>query len=108
MSARGLLLAALLASSCGSPSEEEIQAQFDAYVNGANQCTAASDCALATADCPLGCFVAVRADRKSDVEAKARDLIKQYERGGMSCEYECVSPGVISCTSGRCAVALDQ
>jgi hypothetical protein len=97
-----VLLAALLLS-CGAPSADDIKTRFEAYVSGANQCSAASECAVAKSDCPLGCFVAVRADRKADVEAKARDLIEEYERGGMRCEYDCVAPGPITCTAGRCA-----
>jgi len=66
------LAAGLGAAGCGAPSAEEIQADFKKYVSSANQCTAAGECAVAFAACPLGCFVAVRADRKADVEAKAR------------------------------------
>jgi hypothetical protein len=102
------LAAGLGAAGCGAPSAEEIQAQFKNYVSGANQCAAASECAVASAACPLGCFVAVRADRKADVEAKARELIDDYERGNSRCVYGgCALPGALSCTEGRCAVAVD-
>jgi hypothetical protein len=102
VTARLLLAAALLATSCGR-SAEEVQEEFNTFVDGANQCTAASDCVLVSPGCPLGCAVAVRADRKADVEARARDLISQYERGGARCDYECVGVGPLACTAGRCA-----
>ena len=68
-------------------------------------CMVASDCVLVSPGCPLGCTVAVRADRKNDVEAKARDLINQYERWGARCDYECIGAGPITCTAGRCAAS---
>jgi hypothetical protein len=101
------LAAGLGAAGCGAPSAEEIQAEFKNYVSGANQCTGASECAVAFAACPLGCFVAVRAERKADVEAKAKELIEDYERGESRCLYGgCPVPGALSCTEGRCAVAV--
>jgi hypothetical protein len=100
----GLALA-LAAGACAlvAPSEEEIKAEFAAYVAKANHCQQASDCAEAHPGCPLGCSVPVRADRKADVERKAHDLIADYERGGRSCEYDCAEPGVLACVGQRCA-----
>jgi hypothetical protein len=110
MNLRRLLMAAalLVLAACAAPSAQEIQAEFDAYVEGAKQCTADSECTVASAGCPLGCWAAVRADRKADVEAKARELIKDYERGGEACAYGgCAVPLVISCTSKRCSVEFN-
>jgi hypothetical protein len=84
-------------------SEEDVKARFRSTVDGANQCQQASDCALASVHCPLGCFAAVRADRKAEVERVARELVADYERGGAHCDYECVPPGPLTCTAGRCA-----
>ena len=104
-------LAPLLALAAGcalfARSEGEVRDEFDAYVAGANTCTAASDCASASPGCPLGCQVAVRADRKADVEAKARDLIDMYERGGQSCIYDCAGVGPLVCEGGRCGFGSD-
>ncbi len=83
-------------------SQDEARARFEAYVDGANHCATAQECAVASAGCPLGCFTIVRADRKADVEAKARELIKDYERGGQSCQYDCATLGPLLCTDGRC------
>jgi hypothetical protein len=100
-------LAALAVGGCFFfPTEEEIKERFRDYVNGANQCAAAAECAVASPGCPLGCWVAVRVDRKADVEAKARDLIADYERRGQTCDYGgCIQPGELTCTQGRCALA---
>jgi hypothetical protein len=103
VTARLLLAAALLATSCLAPSAEEVQEKFNTFVDSANQCTAASDCAVVSPGCPLGCSVAVRADRKADVEAKAHDLISQYQRAGARCDYDCSGVGPLTCTAGRCA-----
>jgi hypothetical protein len=94
-------LAAALGAGC-APSEEETQREFDAYVEGANACSEASECGLASPDCPLGCYVAVRVDRIASVERKARELIDDYESGGQSCEYDCAPPPVVDCVGGRC------
>ena len=83
-------------------SEESVKSEFNAYVSAASQCDDAKDCAVAYAACPLGCFVAVRADRKDDVEKKAKDLVAAYERGGSGCAYDCDTPDNLICLGGRC------
>jgi hypothetical protein len=98
-----LPLLALAAAGCLGRSEASVRAEFDAYVAGANSCTATSDCVIAYPDCPLGCVVAVRSDRKADVEAKAADLISQYRAGGGRCVYDCIGPVDPVCTDGKCA-----
>jgi hypothetical protein len=93
---------------CTGASEEEVQRKFNDYVNGANTCTMASECAAASAGCPLGCEVAVRTERVADVEAKAQQLIAEYERGGRSCIYGCRGPGTVACVVNRCAIQYDS
>ncbi|HEY8926236.1 MAG TPA: hypothetical protein VIU64_17760 [Polyangia bacterium] len=83
-------------------SEESVRSEFEAYVKGASACTAASECAIAGAGCPLGCFAAVRSDRVADVEEKARQLVSEYERGGKGCAYDCAGPGPLRCIEGHC------
>jgi hypothetical protein len=92
---------------CTGASEEEVQRRFNDYVNKANACTMASECAAASAGCPLGCEVAVRSERVADVEAKARELIKEYERGGRSCAYECRPRRTVVCEANRCDILYD-
>jgi hypothetical protein len=103
-------LLALTLTGCGllAPSEEEVRKEFRDYVAGANQCARDEECALASADCPLGCYVAVRADRKAQVEAKARELVEAYSRGGRACAYGCVPAGPIVCREQRCFVSPYQ
>lgn len=95
-----LLLAASLAG-C-APSAEDIQAAFRETVEASNACELDTDCAIASADCPLGCWVAVRADQVESVEARADELITDYERGGPRCVYDCTAPSTPTCTDGRC------
>jgi hypothetical protein len=102
---RGVVAAVLLVGVCGcGASEEEVKRRFMEYVETANSCERDDECVLAGAGCPLGCFVAARADRKADVEAKARELIEDYERGGRRCAYGCVQPGPVVCRQQRCLV----
>jgi hypothetical protein len=103
---RGALALLALAglSGCIGLSEEEAKQRFQDYVDTANRCERDDECALAGAGCPLGCFVAARADRKADVEAKARELIADYQRGGRRCEYGCVEAGPVVCRQQRCLV----
>jgi hypothetical protein len=88
---------------CGAPSEAEIRREFADYVNDANACETTSECAIARADCPLGCFVAVRAEQVVSVERKGRELVDDYESGGQQCENDCASPTGTECVNGRCA-----
>ncbi len=103
MLSRSLLVVLLLAAGCLFPSEDAIKDEFDDFVAKNNQCSVAADCALVGAGCPLGCSVSVRADRRAAVEAKARELIRKYERGGRSCDYDCVPQAAPVCQGGRCA-----
>jgi hypothetical protein len=103
--ALGLPLAAWLGVAGCAPSEEDIEREFDAYVEGANACSSASECSIAATECPLACFVAVRTDRVASVERKARELVQDYESGGESCDYSCLPPGAVECVRGRCAMA---
>lgn len=101
---RSALAVVLLLTACGA-SEGEVKEEFRSYVAGANSCSAAAECAIATTDCPLGCYHAVRAERKADVEKKGRELVERYERGGVSCDYKCAPPGDLVCQASRCAFA---
>lgn len=66
-------------------------------------CDVDADCDIASSDCPLECWVAVRADRVESVEQRSAELIADYEREGTRCEYDCTSPGTPMCIAGRCA-----
>ena len=107
MLSRPLLMALLLTGGCLFPSEDAIKDEFDDFVAKNNQCSVAADCALVGAGCPLGCSVPARADRRAAIEAKARELIKKFERGGRSCDYGCVQQTAPVCKSGRCAFASE-
>ncbi len=102
------LLLGLLLAGCIIPSEAEIKREFQEYVDSASSCTRDDECALVSAACPLGCFVAARADRKADVEAKARALVEAYQRGGRSCAYECIAAPPVACRQQRCLLLSDQ
>lgn len=95
---------ALLVVGC-APSEEDVQKEFDAEVQRSNGCDSASECVVASAGCPLGCWVLVNAKFQARVEAKARELIEDYESGGARCDYECAEAPVIACSASKCAPA---
>jgi hypothetical protein len=97
-----LALVAFVLVGCAATAEE-VRADFEAYVAGANACAVDADCAIASGDCPVGCWVVVRVDRVDDVERRAQELVSDYERGGARCEYDCVPPGDPICDGGRCA-----
>ncbi|HLV19594.1 MAG TPA: hypothetical protein VKZ49_01890 [Polyangiaceae bacterium] len=85
------------------PSADEVQREFDEFVASVNHCQAADECTLVGPGCPLGCWVAVPTSAKSAVEAKAADLIGDYERFGARCEYGCGPfPETLACREGRC------
>lgn len=84
-----------------APSEEEIQAEFDEFVATRRACSVDDDCVLAATGCPLGCGTAVNRRHEGEVEAKARELIDDYESFGRACEYDCIA-SVAACIEGRC------
>ena len=88
-----------------APSEAEVKRDFAKAVAASNSCATASDCALASADCPLGCGVAVNRNQVARIERIAKDLIEDYERFGRACAYECVGPREIVCREQHCAFA---
>ena len=88
---------------CSGKSEEEVRREFEEFVQRSNDCSEASECVLASAGCPLGCYTAVHRDHKAAVEKKAKELIDEYED---SCEYECAAPGPIECIDGKCSVSF--
>jgi hypothetical protein len=93
----------LIPSLCAcTPSEQEIQAEFVAFVGERNQCDVASDCELARAECPLGCFVYVNRAKVAEVEAKATELVDEYSSAGATCAYDCVEPPGATCEAQRC------
>ena len=100
MAALGCIGLAALSMSC-APSEEEIQEEFDAFVAERNHCAAASECTLISPGCPLGCGVGVRVDQAAEVQAKADELVEDWESGGRSCDYECLML-TVDCLDGRC------
>jgi hypothetical protein len=81
----------------------EARGALAAFVLGANGCQEASECAIAYAACPLGCYVPVRRDRVA--EGKVRELVAAYERGGPACANDCAAPGAPVCAQNRCALA---
>jgi len=99
---RTWLLAVAILSACAPASEEEIEAEFDDFVAGRNQCEVASECELAPAGCPLGCFVAVRREHVDAVSEKAQELIADYQSGGRSCAYRCAAVPPLECRMERC------
>jgi hypothetical protein len=96
---------ALASCSNPAPTEEEIKAEFSRYVNGANTCETASECTLARPGCPLGCYVAVRSEKKAAVEDKAASLIRAWSADDKACFHKCLQPGEIRCLERRCALA---
>jgi len=95
---------ALLVAGCG-PSADDVKQEFDVEVQRSNGCSEASECVVASAGCPLGCWVLVNAEFQARVEAKARELIDDYESGGSRCDYDCTEAPMIACSAGKCAPA---
>jgi hypothetical protein len=110
------VLALFLWAGCGGPpplttgprSEESAQESarraFEAIVAGANQCSSVRECTAIYPGCPLACGVAVRADKKDEVLAKARALIDEYKGDGAGCFYDCLGFGSLVCEQNRCVL----
>jgi hypothetical protein len=92
----------ILALSCLS--EERAGDKWDAWVAEHSSCAEDADCALVYPACPLGCASAVNASYVDEAEQKADQLIRRYERGGRSCEYECFGVSGAVCAGSACEV----
>jgi hypothetical protein len=99
------LLASFVAAagSCSSRSEEDIRADFKAYVAAHDQCATVTDCVLVFPDCPLGCYAAVNVGAKDAAEAKAAALVAEYRQDHGTCVYEC-SAAIADCVANHCVI----
>ena len=102
-----LSLLLLLALSACIPSEADIQEEWDQFVDQNNSCETVTDCVMVSPGCPLGCGTAVSADAETQARELGESLISRYERGGQSCDYDCMSLE-LACEAGSCeAVVAD-
>jgi len=101
-------LAVTLALVACSPSEEEVEAELAEFIASRDDCTVDEDCALAHTECPLGCYHAVNKAHVTAVEDKARELVDDYESGGMGCTYRCARAFGAMCQAGTCAVSTAE
>lgn len=92
---------ALVACSSTPRSEAELKAELTTFVADKRACAVDADCVLASTGCPLGCGTAVAAAHRAAVEAKARELIAEYQSDGQRCDYDCV-PVDARCVSSLC------
>ena len=93
-----LSLLALVLSSC---TEDQIEAEWSAWLDEHNACESVDDCAMVTPDCPLGCGDGVRTEDLAAAEAKANALIAAWSGGVQNCAYDCLQLE-LSCTANRC------
>lgn len=84
-------------------SDEKVTEQWDAWVEDNNTCEAVDDCELVYPGCPLGCASAVNVDAVDEAYEKSDALVRRYEFGGRSCDYDCAAAEV-ACDAGTCVV----
>jgi hypothetical protein len=97
------LVGALWVVGCQFRTEDEIRAEFEAFVEAHNSCQADAECERAAAGCPLGCLTFVRKEFVPATAKKAKELIDEYEAAGRpECNYLCAEPGDPVCRDGRC------
>ncbi len=94
----------LLLPLAGCLSADQANERFDEWLADHDSCDVPEDCALIYPGCPLGCAVAVRAESEGDATDKAESLIRRYESGGRSCDYDCMADEGVDCVEGVCAV----
>lgn len=104
---RALYIACLVLAAVGcAPSEEEVKANWEAFLAKHQACKADSDCTLVHPGCPLGCASPIAVDAVAAGERVAKDLIDDYESGGRSCEYECVVICGAACEANQCVTVI--
>ncbi len=89
-------------------SSERAEERWDESVDANNSCETADDCVVVYPGCPLGCFTAVSADAEQQATAEAQSIVDAYERGGRSCEYDCLGSLPPTCDAGVCNAAPDD
>ena len=104
-SLRALFFTATVVSCSSQRSADEVAAEFEAFVEDNNSCAADDECVIVSADCPVGCWVVVNETRVEATQAKARELVEEYESGGRACYYDCAVPGTPRCEDGHCTEA---
>ena len=102
---RTLCLACLLLAALGcAPSEEEIKEDYKAFVSKHQACTQDSECTLIHPGCPLGCATPIATSAAAAGERLAKELIEDYERGGRSCDYDCIVICGAACEAAHCVI----
>jgi hypothetical protein len=83
--------------------EDQIKAQFEAFLSRHRACKNADDCTLAKTDCPLGCY-GVPVSRSAQRQAKtvSDGLLALFEGQDCGCVYKCNAPEWAECRNGRC------
>jgi hypothetical protein len=92
----------LVVSCAAPPTEQEVRDEFAAFVATRNHCDSQDDCVLVETGCPLPCHAAVNGHYRNEVEAKARELIEEWNDGTRSCDYLCPSAVAVCSGTGRC------
>ena len=96
-----LLILNLQACVLNSPTEADIQAEFDHALIGTQHCVTDSDCKILYPGCPLGCAASVNGEYVSQLSATATRLINDFNAGGQSCDYGCLDAYPV-CVIDRC------
>ncbi len=105
---RACLLPALLLLLLSACSMEQIDREWDAWVEDHNQCEVVEDCVLVYPGCPLGCYTAVNAEHEDEAARLADDLIARWSMGARDCAYDCTSAEV-DCVEDVCeAIQTDE
>jgi hypothetical protein len=90
-------------SPCGKV-DQQIVADFKAFISAHQECHTDTDCALAKTDCPLGCTgVAVTASAVGKTESLSEELLRKAGRQGCTCSYRCRPPRRAECKKGLCS-----
>jgi hypothetical protein len=84
-----------------TPTEDEILADFSAWLADHADCTVAEDCVVISPGCPLGCYAAVAEEHAAEARALADELI---EACGCICDYSCTPGGPADCVDGQCVL----
>ena len=88
----------------GCMTADGAQERWDSWVQEHNQCDVPEDCTLVYPSCPLGCFEAVSTEFADEARDTADRLIARYERGGVTCDYDCIEAGPLGCEANTCVV----
>jgi cytoskeletal protein RodZ len=82
--------------------QSDIETKYQSAVARSNACQKATDCAVISPGCPLGCWSAVNAANAGQILHVAEQLRNEQKKPIGNCMYKCTAKPEPNCVNGQC------